>query len=444
MDSVDPVCRVTVVGSARRLDVTLPVGVPVADLVFDLVEMMGERDGELPARWALVRVGGQVLDPERALSEQRVTTGTMLFLRDITQEDPPPAIDDYAAAVAIAVDAQGGRWTSATPPPALAWGAAACWLAAGLVLLAAGDGQTRAAFGVAGAALAVAAGLVMAQRLDRRSAGGLIALSAIPLWAAAGAGLAGLANAGGTAIVAAALGSAGVGAAIAVLVAGETILVAAVGVITVTLLPALVLGVCAVVGAGPVAAAALLCPVALGGLALPPRLAVRLAAIDDPAPGLIGVRARRARRLMAAMLIAISVVLAGSSAILAVSGGWFAWGLVGAVAIGAVAKARHFRFTAEVVPLLAAGIAGLLLLEYPLVVALAVGPRGIGGAAAVLTADALILALAGGAVRRWDLSPQLQRQLGRLEAIATAATVPLALGVLGTYAAVARLVHGFS
>ena len=52
MDSVDAVCRVTVVGSARRLDVTLPVGVPVADLVFDLVEMMGERDGELPARWA--------------------------------------------------------------------------------------------------------------------------------------------------------------------------------------------------------------------------------------------------------------------------------------------------------------------------------------------------------------------------------------------------------
>src|SRR5260370_13825120 len=156
MDSVDPVCRVTVVGSARRLDVTLPVGVPVADLVFDLVEMMGERDGELPARWALVRVGGQVLDPERALSEQRVTTGTMLFLRDITQEDPPPAIDDYAAAVAIVVDAHGRPWTAPKPPPALVWGAAACWLSAGLVLLVARDGQTRAAFWPPGAAAAAA------------------------------------------------------------------------------------------------------------------------------------------------------------------------------------------------------------------------------------------------------------------------------------------------
>jgi len=235
-----------------------------------------------------------------------------------------------------------------------------------------------------------------------------------------------------------------VGAAVAILVADEAVLVPAVGIITVTLLPALVLGVCALVGAGILPAAALLCPIALGCLALPTRLAVRLARVDDPTPASIGVRARSGRRLEAAMLIGISVVLAGSSAILAVAGGWFAWGLVGAAAIGTVAKARHFRFTAEVVPLLAAGLTGLLLLEYPLVVALAIGSKGIGGAAALLSADALILALAGSAVRRWDLSPQLRRQLGRLEAIATAATVPLALGVLGTYGAVARLVHGFS
>jgi type VII secretion integral membrane protein EccD len=444
MDSVDAVSRVTVVGSTRRLDVTLPVGVPVADLLLDLVEMLGERDGDLPARWALVRVGGQALDPERALSEQRVTSGTMLFLRDITQEDPPPAADDYAAAVAVVVDAQGGHWTAAAAPPALAWSAAACWVAAGLVLLLAGDGQTRAIFGLAGAAIAVVTGLVIAQRLGRSAAGGLIALSAIPLWAAAGAGLAGLADSGATAILAAALGSGGVGAAVAILVAGETVLVPAVGIITVTLVPALVLGVCALVGAGPVAAAALLCPIALGGLALPSRLAVRLARIDDPTPGSIGIRARRGRRLLAAMLIGISAVLAGSSAVLAVSGGWFAWGLVAAAAIGVVAKARHFRFAAEVVPLLAAGSIGLLLLEYPLIVALAVGSKGVGGAAALLTADAAILALAGSVVKRWDLSPQLRRQLGRVEAIATAITVPLALGVLGAYSAVARLVHGFT
>lgn len=416
----------------------------MADLLWDLVEMLGESDGAVPARWALVRVGGRSLDPELALSEQSVVEGTMLFLRDITKPDPPETVDDYAAEVAIIVDAQGGRWTRAAAPALLAGSAAACLAAAGLVLLLAGDREVRATFGLAGAAIAVAVGLAISRRVGRRGAGGLVALSAIPLWAAGGAGLAGLADAGASAMVAAALGSGGIGAAIAILVAGEAVLVPSVGIIAATLPPALVLGGCAVVGAGLLQAAALLCPIALGSLALPARLAVGLAGIDNPGPASVGARATRGRQLLAAMLIAIALVLVGSSAILAISRGWFGWGLVAASSLSVVAKARHFRFAAEVAPLLAAGLAGLLVLQYPLIVALAIGPRGAGGGAAILTADALILVVAGSMVRRWDLSPRLRRQLGRLEALATAATVPLAVGVLGTYAAVARLVHGLS
>lgn len=444
MDNVDLSCRLTVIGSRRRLDVTLPAGVPVADLLWDLVDMLDEGDANLPARWALVRVGGKVLDPELALSEQGVVQGTMLFLRDITRLDPPPAIDDHAEGVANAVDAQGGRWTRGAAPPMLAWSAGACWLAAGVVLLLAGDREMRATFGLAGAAIAGVAGAVISRRLGRRTAGGLVALSALPLWAAAGAGLAGLADAGATAMLASALGSVVVGAAIAILVADEVVLVPSVGIITATLLPALVLGGCAMLGAGLLPAAAVLCPVALGSLALPARLAVQLAGIDHPEPASAGARARRGRHLLAAMLIGIALVLIVSSAILAMSGGWFASGLVAASALGVVAKARHFRFATEVAPLLAAGLAGLLLLQYPLIVALAIGSRGTGGAAAILTVDALVLAMTGATVRRWDLSPRIRRQLGRVEAIATAATVPLAVGALGAYAAVARVVHGFS
>jgi hypothetical protein len=142
------------------------------------------------------------------------------------------------------------------------------------------------------------------------------------------------------------------------------------------------------------------------------------------------------------MLMGIASVLAAAFAVLAFSGGWFGWGLVAASALAAIAKARHFRFAAEVAPLLAAGLAGLLMLQLPLVVAVA-GSRGAGGAAGVLTADALLLALAGTTVRSWDLSTRLRLQLGVVEAVATAASVPLAAGVLGAYAAVARLVHGF-
>ncbi len=442
LDNAELSCRVTVVGSRRRLDVTLPAGVPVADILLDIVEMLDEVNGSLPPSWALVRVGGQALDPELALSEQGVATGTMLFLRDIATHDPPPVIDDYTLAVATAVDAQGGRWTHTSPPPMLAAGAAACLGAAGLVLLWFGDSGVRTAFGLAGAAIAAIAGLAISRRLHRRGLGGLIALSALPLWAAAGSGLAGLADAGPTAILAALLGSIGVGAAMAVLVAGDVVLVPAVGIIGATLVPALVVGGCAVFGAGPIAAAGLLCPIALIGLSLPARLAVRLAGIDNPASGAVSVRTARARRLLAAMLIGIAIVLSAAFAVLALSGGWFAWGLVAASALAAIAKARHFRFSAEVAPLLAAGLTGLLLLELPLVAAVA-GPRSAGGAAATLTVDALILALAATTVRTWDLSTRLRLQLGLLEAVATAATVPLAAGVLGAYAAVARLVHGF-
>jgi type VII secretion integral membrane protein EccD len=440
LDQADATCRVTVVGSKRRLDVTLPAAVPVADLLWDLVEMVGESDGSLPARWALVRVGGHALNPELALSEQDVVQGTMLFLRDVTRQDSPPAIDDYAAGIAITVDAQGGRWTKTMASPMLAGSAAVCLVAAGLGLLLSGDWEVRTIFGLPGAAIAAFCGLALARRLGRRASGGLVALSALPLWAASGAGLAGLAGASATAILAAALALVGVGTAIAILVAGEVVLVPSVGILAATLVPALVLGGCALVGAGPVSAAALLCPIALGSLALPARLAVRLAGLNTPGPGSLTARARRGRQLLAALLTGPAVVLIASSAILTLSGGWFAWGLVAASSVGVAAKARHFRFTGEVVPLLAAGLAGLLMLEYPLSVALAVGPKGAGGAAALLTVDALILAIAGSTVR-WDLSPRLRRQLGRLEAIATAATIPLALGALGAYGAVAHLVH---
>jgi hypothetical protein len=186
----------------------------------------------------------------------------------------------------------------------------------------------------------------------------------------------------------------------------------------------------------------LVSPLALGSLGMTERIAVRLAGVNRADPVSISVRAKRGRQLLAAMLIGIAGVLTLANAILTVSGGWFAWGLVAASALALAVKARHFRFAAEVAPLLGAGLAGLLLLQVPLAVAVAIGSRGAGGAAGLLTADALILVAAVAIVRRWDLSPALRRQLGRLEAIATAATVPLAAGVLGAYAAVTRIVHG--
>ena len=439
--------RVTVVGSRRRLDLSLPDGVPVADLLLDLAEMLGEKADGVPAGWALVRVGGQALDPERDLTGQGVVEGPMLFLQDLTSPLPAPAIDDFAERVAVIVDAQPGRWTTAHAQTLLALGACVCVATAGGVSLMAGDAGERAATGVAGAALAALAGVGAARRLRRRGFGGLLVLAALPLWAAAGAGLASLAGGDAGGILASALGSVSAGAMVAILVAGDAIIVPSVGVMAATVVPALVLAGASLAGARPLAAWALLCLIGLAGPAFGPALAVRFAGIANPDPASMEARVRLGRRMAAALLIGNAIVLVVSSAVLVVSGGWFAYGLVAATAIAAAARARQFRFASEVAPLLAAGLAGLVLLEYPLIARLAIGPNGVGGAVAMLVVDGLVLfivAAADAALGSWNLSPTVRRQLGRLELLATVATVPLALGVLGTYDAVARFAHGLT
>ena len=432
-------CRVTVVGSRRRLDVELPGEVPVAELMGDIVDMLGEADEEVPAGWSLTRVGGRTLDPERSFAGQGVTSGTMLFLRDSAKPVALAETDDFSERLAIAVDAQEGRWSLSTAERLLAYSAGACLLVAGLVALFGGDRGMRTLVGLTGAALATVAVAVIA-RVLRRKDSGLIALAALPLWGAAGAGIAGFAGADPTGIVAAVLGAVSAGAVVAIVVAGGTAVAPAAGVIAATLAPALIAGGCDIFGAKIYAAAALLVPVNLAGIALAPSAAVRLVALDVPGTGSLDARVGRGRGLLAALLIGLAAALVLSNAVLVLRGGWFAWGLVAAGAIGCLVKARHFRFAGEVAPLLVAGVVGLLVLQLPLLVQLPA--RGWGGVAIALVADALVLLVASLWVRTWNPAPVLLRQLAWIETLATVASVPLSLGVLGTYEAVARLARG--
>jgi len=432
---------VTVVGSRRRVDATLPAGIPVAELLWDVVGMLGETGDGGSARWALMRVGGQTLDPELALEDQGVVEGTMLFLRDIKSPAPEPVVDDYAERVAITVDAQSGRWAQPAAQLLLVGAAGFCLLAAGLLVLLIGDRGLRTLGGLGGAAIASVGGVAMAQLMGRRAFGGILMLAGLPLWAAAGAGIAGEAGADSTGILAAALGSFAAGSWVALLIAGDAVILPAVGLIAATILPAVVLVGTSAAGAGSLTAAALLAPLGLGQLALTPALAARLANLAEPDPGSISARARRGRRLLAALLVGSAVVLTVSNAALAISGGWFAWSLMAVISIAVVAKTRHFRFSAEVAPLIAAGLIGLVLLECSLVLHLA-GPGRVGGTVAVLIVDGILLAAAAATIRGSELSPLFRRQLARVELLATAATLPLALGVLGTYEAVARFAHG--
>lgn len=421
------------------MDVELPGEIPVAELIGDIVDMLDEAGEEVPAGWSLMRVGGRALDPERSLGDQGVTSGTMLFLRDSTRPVAPAEIDDFSDQVAIAVDAQGGRWSLVTAELLLAWIAGACLFAAGLIALF-GDRGVRTVVGLSGAALATVAVTVVARVLQRKDFGGLIALAALPLWAAAGAGVAGFAGADATGIVAAALAAVSAGAGVAIVLAGGMAVLPAAGVIAGTLAPALITGGCAIFGARMYAAAALLVPVTLGGFALAPSSAVRLLGLDVPRGGSLDARVGRGRGLLAALLTGLAAALTASNAILVLRGGWFAWGLVAAGAIASLVKARHFRFAGEVAPLLVAGLAGLLVLQLPLAVQLPMW--GWGGAAIVLVVDSLVVLAASVWVRHWNPAPALLRQLAWIETLATATSVPLSLGVFGAFDAVERLARG--
>jgi type VII secretion integral membrane protein EccD len=427
-------CRVTVVGSKRRLDATLPDSVPVAELLSDVVDMLGENENGASVEWGLVRVGGGSLDPELTLAGQGVAEGTMLFLRDLTSGPPAPAMDDFAGRVAIAIDTQGGRWTASQTPALLSSVAAGTLAAAGLALLLTGDAGTRATLGTLAVAV-TALGAIALIRVQRRPAlAAVMVFSGLPAWVAAGAGLAGLAAATPIGIVAAGLGGAAFGALVAIAIVGEEAFPAAEGVLAAAGIPAVVIGGVAAFGGGLLQAAALLVVIELLALALLAPLNVRLVRIGGADSASLLRRLRGGRRLQAASVIATALVITVSCAVLALSGGWFAKALVAATAVAAILRARHYRFVAEVAPLLATGLVSLILLELSL------------GAwfAPLLIADAVVLVGAATTVRRWSLSPHVKRWLGPVEALAIAATVPLALGVLGLYGAVAHFARSLA
>lgn len=421
-------CRVTVVGSTRRLDATLPDSIPVAELLSDVVDLLGESENGVALEWGLVRVGGQVLDPELSLAEQGVGEGTMLFLRDRSTAPPAPLIDDFAGRVAIAVDAQSGRWTGAMTPVVFAWIAAGSLAAAGLAALVAGDAAARTWTGVSGAVLAALLGFAQLRVSRRPVLATVVALSGLPAWLAAGAGIAGLAGASATGIVAAGLGAAAIGSLVTIAAVGEVASAPAEGILAATGVPALVIGATAAFGDNLVQAAAPLAAVELIALALLAPLNVRLAGISGAESSSLARRLSNARKLDAASVIGTALAITAACALLAVSDGWFARALVVVTAVAVAARARHYRFAVEVVPLLGAGLVSVLLLELNFFAWLPT----------LLIADAVVLLGAATLVGRWTLSPQLRRWLGPVEVLAISASVPLAVGVLRLYDSVAH------
>ena len=422
-------CRVTVRGGGRMVDLTLPATVPVIEFTPTLAQLCeaGERDG-LPPAWSLARAGSRPLDLSRSLADGGVANGDVLHLVDVSAWRSPVVVDlDDTVAGVIEADGNGER-------EGLAAGAVSSIAAAHLVAaaavgaLAAGSSVAAGIRWALGACVLLALAVVARVRLRRQPTA-----SALGAGAWAFAGLAGCALAGSTGGVARLAGAA----------AGITVAALATVPVTLGASSAVALGAGALAissgalaaGARPAQAAAV--AVALGVLTL--RVLPLLVSLWLPGQlagrdrDRVEVATRRSRELLAGLSAGLIVTIVGAAVVLVAAGDGFAVALAASAGLALLLRAWSYRFAAESLPPLVA--AGVVLLAVEAVVAVRdLAGHGLGEAGvALLTATGIVLAALAG--RRHGASERVDR----LWVVVDVSLLPLALATLGVFDAAARL-----
>ncbi|MDT4986006.1 MAG: hypothetical protein QOI74_100, partial [Micromonosporaceae bacterium] len=106
--------RVTISSPQRRVDVALPDGVPLAELLPDLLAHAGEGladDGERHGGWLLRRGDGTALTTVAPLASQGVRDGAVLHLVPARAEWPELEYDDVVEAIAAGSRRFGLGWS---------------------------------------------------------------------------------------------------------------------------------------------------------------------------------------------------------------------------------------------------------------------------------------------------------------------------------------------
>lgn len=107
--------RVTVVSADRTVDIALPTGLPLGEILPQLMKYAGpESPNPAPTNWTLARLGGAHLPLAQTLAEAAVLDGDVLELRPEGEAARPLMVDDVRDAVEDSVDATGGTWSTRT------------------------------------------------------------------------------------------------------------------------------------------------------------------------------------------------------------------------------------------------------------------------------------------------------------------------------------------
>jgi type VII secretion integral membrane protein EccD len=463
--------RVTIASPQRRVDLALPDGVPLAELLPEVLDRAGVSladDGERHGGWVLRRADGTALSSTKDLSAQGVPDGAVLHLVPARQEWPELEYDDVVEVIAAGARRTGSAWTGrATRIGALI--VAGLALTAGLwAVLRSGPPWTVAALVALGvAATLLLAGVTFSRAYGDAPAGTVLAAYAMPyaflggllllaghlslhqlrpwhlLDGCAALVLAGTAGAIGTAydlrvfvsaVTAGVLGIAGCLLALATTSTGAAAVVLAVLATGVVGLPLLAIR----LGRLPLPLVTLpavtLPVVTLPSVGLPAPVPV-----PDVPPARVFAAVARTDEILTGLLLGVAGTAAGASAILAARTGVAGWLLVLVVAVTLLLRARLFVSVRHRTPLLAAGAAGLVVLVASQVATHPARTNLLVVAGLVVVA----LGIAGAGTRYAVRSPSVyaSRAADLLDTLCAISVVPVACAVLNLYSLAAGLIH---
>jgi type VII secretion integral membrane protein EccD len=438
----DVLTRITVSSPQRRVDLTLPAEVPLAELLPDLLQRAGDGladQGQQHGGWALHRFGGTRIAATESMAAAGVRDGEVLHLLPARTGWPEPEYDDVVDEIAVRSRLLGARWSGAATRIAAV-------LAAGAVLLVGLVSIGGAGAPVLGlAAVLLGAGVLASRAYGEPLVGVALSAYSLPVAFVGGLHLLGvgpltashLIVATTALVVWAVAGALGAGGGLWIFVGG-----AAAG----------LLGSAAAMAAtatDAARAAAVLLVAAVAGATLAPSLAIRLGRLPLPVvtlppdadPVVLAARPDRDRVLAAVarsdamltgLLLGVAVAATGAGWVLR-DAGPAALVLTLVAGLALLLRARLLVTVRQRAPLLAGGTAMLLI-------PFATGALTMGRLAVPVLAVVVVgLAAAGVRYRRRAPSPYLGRAADLAEVLCLISVIPLAAGVLDLYAAMRGL-----
>ena len=448
--------RVTVVAPRTRIDVALPAGVAVADLLPMLLEMAKEATPDGGARhggWCLAKLGDSPLDPSRTLASLGVVDGELLQLRKRAENPPPPLYDDVVDAIAESVPDSYRPWTKQTANRIGYIAGALALITAAVTVLMTGPlfgGSHLGAAITSGAAaiVCVAVGAVIARAYQAETAGVLIAAAGgLPMAFVSGLYIVPGETGRASLLLACALVLIVSSAAIMLIGAGVTTFVAAgsaglVGVLAFAI-STLIAHPAAGIAAGTAA-------VSLAALSVLPRITIQLARLPLPnVPGSaedlkedsgfpdyrsIERRAGLAHEYMTGMIIGLGTAAAISSIITASKSDVWAISMAIAATLVLLLRARTYANGSQAIALLATGMLSAAGIMVGWLMGASTFDRllWVFGALVLIAAASLVF---GVIFPEQRFSPPLRRTVEIIEAICIAVLLPLALAVMNLYGA---------